>query len=50
MAVQLTLNSVLENAGCFRQQANDLKASPNVNALVPIGREANRLSNGKLVL
>ena len=49
MAVELALYSVLENAGGFGQQANDLEAAPDLDALVPIGREADRLSNGKLV-
>jgi len=37
MAVQLALYSVLENAGGFRQQTNDLEAAPDLNPLVPIG-------------
>ena len=37
VAVQLALYTILENAGCFGQQADDLKASAGRNPLVPIG-------------
>jgi hypothetical protein len=49
VAVQLALDAVLENAGGFGQQADDLETPPDGDPLVPIGREADRLSNGKLV-
>jgi hypothetical protein len=50
MAVKLALYPILKNAGGFGQQANDLEASSAAAAvLVSIGREANGLSNRKLV-
>jgi hypothetical protein len=37
VAVQLALHAVLENAGLFGQQADDLEAPPGRMLLVPIG-------------
>ena len=37
VAVQLTLYPVLENAGGFGQQTDDLETPPDGNSLVPIG-------------
>jgi len=37
MTVQLALYPVLENAGCFGQQTNDLEAAPSRHSLVTIG-------------
>jgi hypothetical protein len=37
MAVQLALYPVLENAGGFGQQTNDLEAPADLNPLVAIG-------------
>jgi hypothetical protein len=37
MAVELALYAILENAGRFGQQTNDLEASSDLDPLVPIG-------------
>jgi hypothetical protein len=50
MPVQLALNPVLENAGRFGKQANDLEASGAGAALAQIGQKSHGLANRKLVL
>src|SRR3954447_5941913 len=47
MAVSLALDPVLEDAGVFGQQANHLELSAGGADLVPIGREADGLSDRK---